>query len=74
MCVSFYNNKRVSKNIFSGKASAVLPPGMKGLQRAAGAAGAARAQEGGALAGGGQAVSGDTFPHISALFHLSRAR
>lgn len=43
-------------NTFSGRASVVLPPGMKGLQGAAGAAGAAWAQEGGALAGGGQAV------------------
>lgn len=43
-------------NTFSGRTSALLPPGMKGLQGAAGAARAAWAQESGALAGGGQAV------------------
>lgn len=47
---------------------------MQGLQGAAGATGAAWAQEGGALAGGGQAERRDTFPQVSALFHLSRAR
>lgn len=72
--INWLNNKWVLINKFFGSTSVVLPPWMQGLQGAAGATGAAWAQEGGALAGGGQAVRWDTFPQVSVLFHLSRAR
>lgn len=53
---------------------AALPPRMKSLQRAAGTARAAWAQEGGALAGGRQAVRWDTWIRISTLSQQTRAR
>lgn len=47
---------------------------MKGLQRAAGAARATWAQEGGALAGGRQAVRWDTRKQINTLSQQTRVR
>lgn len=57
MQVNFFSTSQ-SKHLhsLSGLNLAALPPRMKSLQRAAGAARAAWAQEGGALAGGRQAV------------------